>query len=314
MKLEEALTRPPLARRAGVLDFIGDDDGDYCANFGLQWTRFRSVQLDSVSGSQESHQRFVSETGWHPDELRGKVLLDAGCGSGRFAEVALELGARVIAVDMSEAVHACHRSLERFPRENWLVLRADVLNLPLRREAFDGVYSLGVVHHTPDPLKAVRVLASFVRPGGRLAVWVYERRSPDFTVIQPRRWIRSMTRRWSDQRKLRMARVLTLVGFPIGWALSRFGRTGERVAHFLPYAARHHLAPHDFSRQWTYSLMDTFDWYGPRYELPQCESDVMAAMHVAGLRQVRRLGEARGMAIVGEAPANEPAATREPVE
>ena len=111
-----------------------------------------------------------------------------------------------------------------------------------------------------------------------------------------------MTKRWSHQRKLRMAQFVTVVGFPFGWALSRLGRTGERLAHFLPYAARHHLAPRNFRRQWNYSLMDTFDWYDPRYELPQREEEVIRAMQAASLSHVRRLREARGMAIVGDAP------------
>src|SRR5262245_16680252 len=99
VKLEDLLTRPPHKSDGGVLDFIGDERGDYCSNFGTQWNMFRSVQLDSMSGTKESHKRFVSETGWSTENLRGKLLLDAGCGAGRFAEVALELGARVVAVD-----------------------------------------------------------------------------------------------------------------------------------------------------------------------------------------------------------------------
>ena len=68
---------------------------------------------------------------------------------------------------------------------------------------------------------------------------------------------------------------------------------------FLPYAARHHHGRGDVLRQWRYSVMDTFDWYGPRYELTQTEEAVRRAMQRAGLTAVRRLA-ARGMAIVGE--------------
>jgi len=301
MMLEEFLTRAPVARREGVLDFIGDTRADYCRNFGDQWQRFRTVQIDSVSGLAESHQRFFAETGWRPEEIQGKVLLDAGCGAGRFSEVAMQYGAKVVAVDLSEAAWACRRTLERFPSDDCLVVRADLFDLPFPDQMFDGIYSLGVLQHTPDPLKAVRCLARLLKPGARLATWIYERRSPDIRWFQPRTWIRAAIAHCSVETKLALARFLTVAGFPLGWGLSWFGRMGERASHFLPYAARHHLGRGDLRRQFDYCVMDTFDWYGPVYDQPQRAGDVMRAMEGAKLVNIRRL-PARGMAIVGEAP------------
>src|SRR3954468_16719916 len=79
---------------------------NYADNFGMQWNIFRQTQLDSHSGVPVSANRFWNATGWTPEEMRGKWVLDAGCGSGRFAEVALSGGANVIALDYSSAVDA----------------------------------------------------------------------------------------------------------------------------------------------------------------------------------------------------------------
>lgn len=299
VRLSDLMTRPPQRAVGDVLEFVRDE-ADYCSNFGKQWNLFRTVQIDSVAGSADSRRRFFAETGWAASELRGRVLLDAGCGAGRFAEIALEAGAQVVAVDLSEAAYACGRTLERFPSETRLVLRADLNELPLREGSFDGIYSLGVLHHTPDPLSTLRGLVRFLAPGGRLAVWIYERPQPDVRCLQPRTWLRWLTSSWSTGSKLQLARLLTTTCFPLGWLLSWLGRSGERLGHFLPYAARHHLARGDLVRQWTYSVLDTFDWYGPRYEQPQRADDVMDALRSVGLVSVRRL-PARGMAIVGEA-------------
>jgi SAM-dependent methyltransferase len=301
--LEKLLTREPPSVTDGVYDFIGGSGEDYCENFGVQWNRFREIQLDSSSAKSSSRDRFFAETGWTADGIRGKVLLDAGCGAGRFAEVALECGAKVVAVDLSAAASACRRTLERFCADDYLVLRADLFDLPLRAKCFDGIYSLGVLHHTPDPLAAIDHLAQLLKPSARLATWVYEKRSPDTRWLQPRTWVRAAIARQSNKRKLALSRSFTVMFFPLGWTLSWFGRAGERASQFLPYAARHHLARGDFALQWDYCVMDTFDWYGPVYERPQREPDLVNRMKNVGLTNVHRR-PARGMAVTGDAPSS----------
>lgn len=299
--LANLLERTPGRVTEGVLDFVGAAGNDYCENFGAQWNRFREIQLDSSSSKSTSRDRFFAETGWTADEIKEKVLLDAGCGAGRFAEVALECGAKVVAVDLSAAAWACRRTLARFCADDYLVLRADLFDLPLRAKSFDGIYSLGVLHHTPDPLAAIDHLARLLKPSARLATWVYEKRSPDIRWLQPRTWVRAAMARQSNERKLLLSKSLTAMFFSLGWTLSWFGRAGERASHFLPYAARHHLARGDFGLQWDYCVMDTFDWYGPVYEQPQREPDLVNRMKNVGLTNVHRR-PARGMAITGDAP------------
>jgi SAM-dependent methyltransferase len=300
--LRSLLVRPIHREHQGVVTTLTDDRDDYCANFGDQWNRFGQIQLDSRSGSRESHDRFFRETGWSAEELKGKVLLDAGCGAGRFAEVALEAGASVVAVDISQAAYACRRNLDRFPADRYLVVRASILDLPLAPGSFDGVYSLGVLQHTPDPLGALGHLAGFVRPGGRLAAWVYEKRSSVLEAFLPRVWIRRLTRSWSDPAKLRLARILTTAFFPVGWALSWLGRPGQLASWLLPYAARHEHGRGDLGRQWRYGVMDTFDWYGPTYETRQNQAAMTEVLRQAGLIDVRRL-PVPGLAMVADRPA-----------
>ena len=72
---------------------------NYAESFGLQWNRFANTQIDSKVGTNRSEIRFREETLWDERDLNGKLVLDAGCGSGRFSEIALKLGASLIAVD-----------------------------------------------------------------------------------------------------------------------------------------------------------------------------------------------------------------------
>src|SRR5688572_9131541 len=71
--------------------FVATDN--YAASFGLQWNRFQKTQLDSYSGHPISRNRFLAFTGWAPDQLAGRHVLDVGCGAGRFTEIALDCGA-----------------------------------------------------------------------------------------------------------------------------------------------------------------------------------------------------------------------------
>lgn len=298
LELRSLLTRVATTEREGVLDFIGEVEEDYCSNFGDQWQRFREVQLNSASATVKSRERFFAETGLAPSQLRDMIVLDAGCGAGRFAEIALNAGANVIAMDLSEATLACQKTLAPFPGERFLVIRANIFDLPLKREMFDLVFCLGVLQHTPDPLEGIRVLGRYVRPGGRLATWIYEKRVP-YDLLRPKYLVRSVTKNTSGPAKLLLSKILVSTFFPLGWCLSHFGEL-KRLNFFLPYAARHRERQ-SLKEQWRYSVQDTYDWYGPEYDLPQSEKDVIEVMKSCGFVNVRRL-PTRGMAIIGDKP------------
>ena len=97
---------------------------NYSNSFGFQWNRFRRTQLDSATGQPITGRRFFQQSGWQPAKMVGRWTLDVGCGAGRFAEVALGTGARLVAVDYSSAVDACRQNLGPNPRLD--VVQADV--------------------------------------------------------------------------------------------------------------------------------------------------------------------------------------------
>lgn len=109
--------------------------------------------------------------------FRGLTVLDAGCGTGRWSYAMASLGARVVAVDVSDAAVEQTRRITQGVGEVE-VIQASLFALPFRPEQFDFVVSWGVLHHTIDTLVAFRTIAPLVRPGGHLHVMVYERRNP----------------------------------------------------------------------------------------------------------------------------------------
>ncbi|HEX6030465.1 MAG TPA: methyltransferase domain-containing protein, partial [Tepidiformaceae bacterium] len=153
----------------GIPRFVGQDA--YAESFGDEWHRFRTVQLDSANGTTESQDSITLNTGLRAEDVRGRLVLDAGVGAGRYAEVMARWGAEVVGIDLTRAVDAAAENLRR--RQSVHLVQADIFALPFREEIFDLAYSIGVLHHTPDTAAAFRRVAAMVKKGGQLAVYVY---------------------------------------------------------------------------------------------------------------------------------------------
>ncbi len=134
--------------------------------FGRQWQDF-----DFIGPHYEK--QFL---GWiapnTAESFRGQVVLEGGCGKGRHSALVARWGAKdVLAVDLGSAVDVAYANTREHP--NVHVIQADLFHLPVRAGSVDAAFSVGVLHHTPDPQGAFRQLASRVRPGGRVIAWVY---------------------------------------------------------------------------------------------------------------------------------------------
>ena len=159
---------------------------NYASPFGLQWNTYRETQLDSHTGLPLSETRLARIAGGSLDIFKGKNVLEAGCGAGRFTEVMLKAGARVFAADISSAVEANYENCRAYP--DYFVCQADIMELPVLPEQFDIVVCVGVIQHTPDPEHTMRVLCSHVKPGGMLLLDHY---TYGYATTPVRRWLRS---------------------------------------------------------------------------------------------------------------------------
>jgi SAM-dependent methyltransferase len=162
---------------------ITSDQTDAARSWGYQWNRFPSFAPESV-------QEFADILGLDDPAsvLGGRIVLDAGCGNGRYLAAAAGAGAaRVVGLDFSNAVHAA-ASLVR-DVENASIVRGDLYRLPFSPGAFDVVFSIGVLHHVGDPAGAVRSLTSALRPGGYFFGWFYAREGNGaaIRIIEPLR-------------------------------------------------------------------------------------------------------------------------------
>ncbi len=261
---------------AGVPRFVSPDN--YAASFGLQWNRFARTQLDSHNGTAISRDRFVAQSGLTERDLKGALVLDGGCGSGRFAEIALDLGAEVVAIDYSSAVDACRRNL---PSKKLHVVQADLYALPFAPGTFDFVYSFGVIQHTPDVRGAAAALVEQVKPGGWLAVDVYRASWKQF--LHPKFWLRPMTRRVSPETLFGWVERLAPPLLEVSRALGRVPVLGPAARRALPVANYDGVFELDEQQLRDFAVLDTFDWLSPRYDQPQSAATLERWLREFGL-------------------------------
>jgi SAM-dependent methyltransferase len=270
----------------GIPRFVSTDN--YAHAFGWQWNRWRKLQIDRLSGHRLSETRFVADSRWDPSWIKGKLILDAGCGAGRFTDVAAQLGARVVACDLSSAIEACRANcLEpegASPiRGEVAHVQANLLDLPFRVGAFDAVFCMGVIQHTPDPPKVMRALPRLLRTDGRLAYNFYEQ-----DVLRKLQVIKYALRRttpdWPEPRLLALCKALVAAFFPLTFVMSRIPIVRFMV-RLIPICATHNPAL-TVRQQYEWTLLDTFDWLNPRYEICQDHREVAKLLNDMGLSDV----------------------------
>jgi len=253
----------------GVVRFVGE--GNYADSFGYQWHSFQLTQMDH-EGKNLSEHDLIRKTGLKPEDLKGKLALDVGCGTGRFAEVATRWGARVVGVDLSAAAEVAAKNLAD---RDFVAFQADVFSLPFAPETFDCIYSMGVLHHTPDCEKAVKVLPQYLKPGGTLAVWLYSAYNRWYRFSDQ---YRKITHRMSPRALHRFFSVAVPFFYWLDRGLRVLPVVGGPMAEVV-----HHVFPVNFHRNPEIRVLDTLDWYSPKYQSKHTYEQVFRWFETCGM-------------------------------
>jgi SAM-dependent methyltransferase len=266
--------------------------------YALQWNRFRILR------PEEDRATFRNRTGLSPDDLAGKVVLDGGCGMGRYLRVAAE-GAPglLVGLDLSGAVFAARDQTRDLPGVS--VVQGDLLRPPFAAGGFDHIYSLGVLDHTPDPRAAFLALARLLKPGGRIVVWVYPKEKPRLERVM------NAHRAVSARLPLSWLMALSRVMAPFGGLKRRMMGSKNRLVaragvalNVLTIGVSMHPDPE-------VRVCDTLDWYAPKYLSRHTVDEVSRWFEEAGLVGVENLslgqqffhaGQGNGVNLAGRRP------------
>jgi SAM-dependent methyltransferase len=243
------------------------------ASFGYEWTHFSDWRPSGATNFNDYFQDLDL------DGLGGATVLDGGCGMGRHARQVAAHARRVVAVDFSLAIEEAARNTADL--RNVDCVQADLLALPLADDAFDFVYSLGVLHHLDATDRALAGLVRKLRPGGRLRIYLYWKRHG-----------------WKGQ-LLKIAtaarRVTTRLPFPVLRAGCRVLSVALFGAVVLPYRAlsaagvrAHEEWPLFVYSKYPFNVLynDQFDRFSAPLEKRYDPDEVRELMTRAGLRDV----------------------------
>jgi SAM-dependent methyltransferase len=268
------------------------------AAYALQWNRYRILR------PEEDRATFAARAGVAASELAGRTVLDAGCGMGRYLRVAAEGAPRLlIGMDLSWATRAARELTGGL--EGVASVRGDLLRPPLEVGAFDFIYSLGVLDHTPDPRAAFLTLAGLLKPGGRIAVWVYPKEKPAVEAMMNAQ--RAVSSRLPLPVLIALSRALAPIGGLKRRLMASRHRAIERAGvalHYLTIGVSMHPDPE-------VRVCDTLDWYAPRFVSRHTTGEVAGWFEAAGLVDVIDLskvssqyhaGQGNGINLIGRRP------------
>ena len=148
-------------------------DAKVARGFGDEWSKFRQDETNLAQGERETiFENYFRIFPWDLLPPGGGTGADIGCGTGRWAKIVAPRVAHLHLLDASpDALAVARENLANAPNVSFHV--GSVGAIPLPDRSLDFAFSLGVLHHVPDTLGAIRAIAEKLKPGAPFLVYLY---------------------------------------------------------------------------------------------------------------------------------------------
>ena len=252
---------------------------DTIESFGDEWSRFDQSQLPDAE-ARKIFDEYFSIFPWQalPADATG---FDMGCGSGRWAKLVAPRVGHLHCIDPSSALNVAKQNLALVANVSFH--QASAADRPLREGSQDFGYSLGVLQHVPDTVRAIRDCVAMLKPGAPLLIYLYyalENRSTAYRLL----WrlsdlLRRVICRLPSNLKLLVTdAIAVLVYFPMARVGLLAARAGVNVSSWPLSHYRHH----SFYTMRT----DSRDRFGTPLEQRFTRQEISDMLHAAGLKDV----------------------------
>ena len=218
------------------------------------------------------------------ERLKGKTVLEVGCGAGRFTELMVHAKALVHSIDLSVAVEANQENIGT--QINYRIAQADLRNPPFSPNSFDFVFCLGVLQHTPSTEESIKSIYAMVKPGGILVIDHYIWSIKQVTKLM---WLyRMILKRLSPTRSKKITDRLVDIFFPLHKAVGEFFPAQALLSRVSPCLVYFHYHPElSDELQLDWSRLDTYDQLTDYYKRLHTPSQIHRMLDSVGADNVR---------------------------
>lgn len=218
-----------------------DDPGPTRADM---WAHHSGLTADSKNSFllKTGHAAFGEN---NPD--LGRLIVDCGCGNGRFSREAAKYADRVVAIDASVAAEVAFKNFRQNGITNVGVVRASVLDMPLADDCADYAFSIGVLQHTGDAPKMISEMTRIVPVGHQLSINCYGRGNKTYEFVDG--LIRKLTTNLSHSTMLGLAERLARFDRRLLLGSNRVRSIEKKLRNWIM------LRP---------TIVQMYDWYSPK--------------------------------------------------
>jgi SAM-dependent methyltransferase len=262
-----------------IFDDLGENiDMTTVESFGEEWTAFDRFSDEEIKKAGDQYFDIV------PDEwIRDKMVLDVGCGTGRWSRYVAAKAKQVEAIDPSKAVFSAAHLLAK--NDNIRISKAGVDTIPFEDNSFDFVFSLGVLHHIPDTAAAMKKCIEKLKSNGYFLVYLYynfEQRGFVFKFIF---WLSSLLRFFVSKLPATIKKfVCNLIALTIYLPFIYLSKFVE----FIGLKTLSNLIPLSYYKLHSTNIIfnDALDRFGTPLEQRFSRAEIKSMMEVAGLTDI----------------------------
>lgn len=246
-------------------------------SFGYEWQKFPEMLKE-----WEENFNFYFKPLTSLDLLKGKIILEAGCGKGRHSYYSAKIAKEIIAIDLSPAIDVAFYNNKN--ASNVYFIQADIYNLPFRENSFDFIFSLGVLDHLPEPEQGFKKLTKLLKNKAGILVYVYRKYPKNtfhFYILKLVNYFRYLTTRISLKLLYLFCYPIAILSYlifvlPFKVFLKKTDKVNWPLKSYSDYPFR-------------VFLNDIFDRFSSPIENRYSEEEISAWYQKAGLKNIKIL-------------------------
>lgn len=258
--MEQTIFKQNYNQLNGVYECVNHNP-KYLKKYSYIYKKMSKVLFNEIpkftSGDGEYRKEYFDFLNIKEEDVKDKVVLDAGCGSGWMIKKILKYKPKLIAgIDLSRSVYYIKKM-----EGNYILVHGDLMDLPFNENTFDTIYSWGVLQHIPDFSTGFNNLKKCLKKGGKLSIFTY---GYDQNLLKP---MFDFHRKWTTKLPVPLLYHLTKLSIPLCYLykIPPFKLLQFLLPIRLPRKPKYYITPKQWNEVWICTLDDYLNTYWNTY-------------------------------------------------